>query len=90
MTAAALFALAVAALAVLLGVEAVRKRRWLEAGICGGSVPAAVFLAVAASEPAIPLWLVLFVAWLVVVLLGLACWSLIRAVEKARTGEDTR
>lgn len=89
-TPAVLFALAVSLLAVGLGANAARMRRWLEAGICLGSVAVCALLAWAASEPAIPLWVVLLAVWVVVILVGLAGWSLIRALEKRRTGEETR
>lgn len=90
MTAAALFALAVAAAAVALGVKAVREKRWPEVGMCASALVLAGFLAAVAAAPTIPLWLVLMVAWAVLVLLAVAVWSLIRSLEKERTGEGTR
>lgn len=90
MNAAMVFAVAVAAVAVILFDAACRGRRWLEASISAGSFAVCALLAVAAGLPAIPLWLLLLAVWVVMVLVFLAGWSLIRAWEKARTGEETR
>ncbi|MET7333306.1 hypothetical protein [Nonomuraea sp. NPDC005650] len=90
MTEAAFFAFAVALAAVRLGVYAARMRRWLEVGICLVAAGLCCFLAVAASTPSIPVWVAIVAAWVVVVLAGLAAWSLIRHLEKQHTGEDTR
>ncbi|TYB50264.1 hypothetical protein FXF51_56920 [Nonomuraea sp. PA05] len=90
MNAPTFFALAVGALACVLADHALRRRRWLEAGISFGAITVCALLAVATSQPEVPLWLLILAVWVVVVLVGLAGWSLIRAREKRATGEETR
>lgn len=84
------FALLAAALALVLVVVAARGRRWLEVGISAAATLLLVYLGYLASLHDIPLWGVLLSAWTAAGLLLAAGWSLIRGVEKARTGEETR
>lgn len=49
-----------------------------------------VVATLAAGMPAIPVWLLLLAVWVVVVLVGLAAWSLLRHRGKQHAGEGTR
>lgn len=74
------FMAAVAILAVLLGVVAVRAGRWLEAGISIGCLATVAFLAVAVTGPVVTAGVLVSGVSVTVVLVGLAAWSYIRAV----------
>ncbi|MEV4837758.1 hypothetical protein AB0K05_24770 [Nonomuraea sp. NPDC049486] len=75
-----LFAGVVALLALALGLRCLARRRWLEAGVSlAGSIVCAV-LAAAGSGGDPPLWLLLWMVWVVIALVMLGFYSFLRAV----------
>lgn len=79
--------------ALLLGAAAARRRWWLHCKVaaicCGLAAVQTVYLASTDDVIHLPLW-VYAVGYLLAGFVLMTAWSLLRSVEKQRTGEETR